>query len=105
VKQTVDPSTSTATSTLTLANGTPVRIVISRAGEQPHPEARPIGELPTFILQIATDVADAAAIGQAILDLLHAGDYVARQARERADALDATIREVEAVRAAKGSEQ
>ncbi|HEU4492118.1 MAG TPA: hypothetical protein VFR74_14720 [Jiangellales bacterium] len=89
----------THTARLTLANGFPVTIRMTWGAER-DPEAVPLDALPgEILLAVDGDVASAADIGQAMLDLLYAGE-AAQQASARAGtALDATVAAVEAARA------
>ena len=91
----LEPTTPT-TGTLVLADGTPVTIRVH------PPEALP----PTpqgdararVVLDIDPSVADVESVGEAIMALPRAGETLARQSRESADRLDATVAEVEATR-------
>jgi hypothetical protein len=83
---------------ITLANGTPVEVRVVFGAEH-EPDALPMTSLPgEILLAVDGDVADAAAVGQAILDLLHAGEAAQRESAASAARLAETVAEVEAAR-------
>lgn len=95
MKETV-PTTHTAR--LVLANGVPVTVRVTWGAEH-DPAAVPLDAVPReILLAVDGDVAAAADIGAALLELLYAGEAAQRASARSADTLAATVAEVEAMR-------
>jgi hypothetical protein len=85
--------------TVRLADGSELRVNVTYGGK-PDPAALPMSALPHVVeLAVDGDVASAADVGAAILDLLALGEAAQRESVRSSADLAATVAAVEAARA------
>ena len=79
-----------------LPSGRELRIVLTLGGPTPDDAIPHRDAAAAIFLMVDEDTADAEAVGQALLDLLHAGEAAQRESAASAARLAATVAEVAA---------